>query len=168
MWSGQGCKVTPGSFSQVPASCWVRPITPWSISLNMPSPPTHTTLFKSSTRPFVYESASSDVFFLIQSASSTYPSNPIRSFFRRWSLAWFARSVTNNTRKTQKSWFLTMQFVVLPFFYQEFVWEYFSVTYYMRADTSQLKQRSHEGLKDLPCHLLSSKRVDEHQESMWT
>lgn len=28
------------------------------------------------------------------SADGPYPSKPVRSFFRRWSLAWFARSVT--------------------------------------------------------------------------
>lgn len=44
MCSGHGCKMTSGSFSQRPASCCVRPTTPWSTSLNMPSPPTHTTL----------------------------------------------------------------------------------------------------------------------------
>lgn len=44
IWSEQGCKAAEGSFSQTPASCWVRPIKPCSISLNMPSPPTHTTL----------------------------------------------------------------------------------------------------------------------------
>lgn len=50
IWSGQGCKVTAGSFSQQPASCCVRPISPWSISLNIPSPPTHTTLLENKTR----------------------------------------------------------------------------------------------------------------------
>lgn len=44
MCSGHGCKTTSGSFSQRSASCCVRPTTPWSTSLNMPSPPTHTTL----------------------------------------------------------------------------------------------------------------------------
>lgn len=53
MWRGHGCKVRAGSFSQRPASCCVLPITPWSISLNMPSPPTHTTLLKVNTRVFV-------------------------------------------------------------------------------------------------------------------
>lgn len=53
IWRGHGCKATAGSFTQRPASCCVRSIKPWSNSLNMPSPPTQTTLSKTNTKVYV-------------------------------------------------------------------------------------------------------------------
>jgi hypothetical protein len=47
MWRSHDCR--EGSCSDSPASCCVRPITPCSSSLNIPSPPTHTTLRKGQT-----------------------------------------------------------------------------------------------------------------------
>ena len=49
----QGCSVTLRSFSERSASCWVRPIMPCIISLNIPSPPTHTTLLWTNTKASV-------------------------------------------------------------------------------------------------------------------
>ena len=53
MWRWQGRSVTLRSFSERPASCWVRPIMPCIISLNIPSPPTHTTLLWTNTKASV-------------------------------------------------------------------------------------------------------------------
>lgn len=100
IWSGHGCKVTAVSFSQSPASCCVRPIKPWSISLNMPSPPTHTTLPEENTGISVRKAPPGQLILLCCSADGSYPSKPVTSFLRRWSLAWFARSVT----KQQMLW----------------------------------------------------------------
>lgn len=44
MWSEQGSRVSSGQFGSIPLSICVLQISPWMISLNMPSPPTQTTL----------------------------------------------------------------------------------------------------------------------------
>ncbi len=46
-----------------------------------------------------------------------------------------------------------------------------SLTYYVRADTSQLKQRGSQRVVDLSSFLLPSKWVDKHQQPVrpqWT
>ena len=42
-----------------------------------------------------------------------------------------------------------------------------SLTYYVRADTSQLKQRGNQRVVDLSSLLLPSKWVDKHQQPVW-
>lgn len=228
MCSGQGCRATVGSFSQRPASCCVRPIKPWSISLNMPSPPTHTTLLWTNTGVSVRTAPPNrlsshnghESHCLHCTTRSSHPSKPVRSFFRRWSRAWFARSVTeqtihlityrlqiscinfnlfnqtlhnqqhkSNTRTMQTKTTQTddikmcfeMRFKDLKQWWgqdgkqRELLaesgsssWTWMSLTYHMRADTSQLKQRRSQRVVDLSSFPFSSKRVDKHQQPMWT
>lgn len=47
MRSEQGSRVSSGQFRSIPLSICVLQIRPWMISLNIPSPPTHTTLHES-------------------------------------------------------------------------------------------------------------------------
>lgn len=155
MCSGQGCKTTSGSFSQWPASCCVRPTTPWSTSLNMPSPPTHTTLsLEQREASLVFPSPSPPV--LANGAERPHPSKPARSFFRRWSLAWLARSVTTQSNISSDSTCQTFNTKVS-----------ITLTNHVRADSSQLEQRGHQRMVDLSAFPFASEWVDEHQESLW-
>lgn len=96
----QGSRVSSGQFRSLPLSICVLQISPWMISLNIPSPPTHTTLQRSRTSSHVPLTGAlrrrSDWRFLTPHPSNFFSS---ASVFR-WSLAWLAYSVTMATDQT--------------------------------------------------------------------
>lgn len=96
MRSEQGSSASSGQFRSIPLSSWVLQIRPWMISLNIPSPPTHTTLQGGATLNDVTWSGWPGLWY--QLGRAAHPSNVFSSAsVFRWSLAWLAYSVTMAT-----------------------------------------------------------------------